>query len=136
MEDCIFCKIAKKEFDSAKVLESDEFLAILDIAPVVKGMTVVLTKKHYDSYVFDLPDDVYQRFFLFAQKTANLLKKGLGVKRVFLVVEGLDVNHAHIKLYPLKQEKPLGLILSQGHSVERKEIGELKQVLKEINSLS
>ncbi len=133
MKDCVFCKIAKGEFDSVKVLENDEFLAILDIAPIVRGMTVVLTKKHYDSRIFDLPDDVYQRFFLFAQKTAKILKKGLAVKRVFLVVEGLDVNHAHIKLYPLKEEKPLGLILSQAHPAETKEIGELKKVLKQIN---
>ena len=135
MEDCIFCKIAKGEFASAKVLESDEFLAILDIAPIVKGMTVVLTKKHYDSYVFNLPDDVYQRFFLFTKRTVEILKKGLGAERVFLVVEGLDVNHAHIKLYPLKEEKPLGLVLSQGHPAETKKIGELKEILKEINSL-
>jgi hypothetical protein len=31
----------------------------------------------------------------------NLLKKGLGVHRVAMVMEGLGVNHLHIKLYPV-----------------------------------
>ena len=31
----------------------------------------------------------------------KILEKGLRVKRVAMVMEGLGVNHAHIKLYPL-----------------------------------
>lgn len=62
-QDCVFCKIVAGEIDSAKIWEDDEFLAILDIMPNTKGMTLVLTKKHYDSYAFDMPEDVYLRFF-------------------------------------------------------------------------
>lgn len=29
------------------------------------------------------------------------MEKGLGVKRVALVMEGMGINHAHPKLYPL-----------------------------------
>ena len=101
MEDCIFCKIVKGEIDSAKIWEDEEFLAILDIKPNTKGMTLVLTKKHYDSYAFDMPDDVYQKFMLAAKKVARMLEKGLGVKRIAVVMEGMEINHAHIKLYPL-----------------------------------
>lgn len=100
MED-IFCKIVKGEFDAAKLWENDEFLAILDINPNTLGMTLVLPKKHFDSDVFAMPDDVYCRFFSAAKEVAKLLEKGLGVARVALVEEGMGVNHAHIKLYPL-----------------------------------
>jgi len=101
MENCIFCKIVKGEIDSAKIWENEKFLAILDVNPNTKGMALVLTKQHYDSYAFDMPDDVYQQFMAAVKSVANLLEKGLGVKRVAMVMEGMGVNHAHIKLYPL-----------------------------------
>lgn len=101
MKDCIFCKIISGEFDSAKIWEDEDFLAILDINPNTKGMTLVMTKQHYDSYVIDMPDDVYSRYFIVAKRVAKLLEKNLEVKRVAFVMEGLGVNHAHIKLYPI-----------------------------------
>jgi histidine triad (HIT) family protein len=101
MEDCIFCKIAEGKLPSYKILEDDEHLAFLDIYPIVKGQTLVITKKHFDSYQFDLPDDVYTKLFLFAKKVGKILEKALGAKRVFLVVEGMEVKHIHIKLYPV-----------------------------------
>ncbi|MBM2820446.1 MAG: hypothetical protein HW405_206 [Candidatus Berkelbacteria bacterium] len=101
MKDCIFCKIVGGEIPSAKIWEDDEFLAILDVNPNTRGMTLALTKKHYDSDAFLMPDEIYQRFFLAAKKVAQILEKGLSVRRVSMVMEGMGVNHAHIKLYPL-----------------------------------
>jgi len=101
MSDCIFCKIAKGEVDSAKIWEDENFLAILDVNPNTKGMTLVLPKQHYDSYVFDMPENIYQQLMLVSKKVARILEKGLAVKRVALVMEGMGVNHSHIKLYPL-----------------------------------
>jgi len=101
MDNCIFCKIVRGEIPSTKIWEDQDFLAILDINPNTEGMTLVLTKKHYDSYAFDMDDKAYSEFFLAAKKVSKILKKGLDVKRVALVMEGLGVNHAHIKLYPV-----------------------------------
>jgi diadenosine tetraphosphate (Ap4A) HIT family hydrolase len=101
MEDCIFCKIVEGKLPSYKILEDEEHLAFLDIYPIVKGQTLVITKKHFDSYQFNLPDDVYIKLFLFAKKVGKILEKSLGAKRVFLVVEGMEVKHIHIKLYPV-----------------------------------
>jgi len=101
MKNCIFCKIIKREIDSAKIWEDKDFLAILDVNPNTKGMTLVLTKKHYDSYAFKIPKKIYQKFMLATKKVAKILEKGLKVKRVAMVMEGMGVNHAHLKLYPL-----------------------------------
>ena len=101
MKDCIFCKIVKGEIDSAKIQEDEDFLAVLDVKPNTKGMALVLPKKHYDSYVFDMPNEVYQKFMLAAKKVATILEEGLDVKRVAMAIEGMEINHAHIKLYPL-----------------------------------
>ena len=101
MDNCIFCQIIKGELGSAKIWENEEFVAILDINPNMKGMTLVLPKKHYGPDVFDLPEDVYQKFMQAGKQVAKILEKGLDVKRVILVTEGMRIDHAHIKLYPL-----------------------------------
>ncbi len=101
MEDCIFCKIIKGEIESAKIWEDKEFLAILGNQPNTEGMTLILTKKHYDSYLFDMPEELYLKLMSASKKVAKILEKGLGVKRVAMVMEGMGINHAHVKLYPL-----------------------------------
>ena len=101
MEDCIFCKIVRGEIDSAKIWENEEFMAILDSNPNVKGMTLVIPKKHYDSDVFTMPNKEYEQFMLATKEVARFLRQGLEVKRVAMVMEGIGVNHAHLKLYPL-----------------------------------
>lgn len=98
---CIFCKIVKGEIPCAKIWEDNDFLAILDINPNTKGMTLLLTKKHFSSYAFEMDDEFYAKFMLAAKKVAKILEKGLNVKRVALVMEGMGIDHAHIKLYPL-----------------------------------
>lgn len=97
----LFCEIVEGKRDSVKIWEDKEFLAILDVNPNVKGMSLVLTKKHYDSYIFDMPDELYLRLMAAAKKVAKILERGLNVKRVAMVMEGMGINHAHIKLYPL-----------------------------------
>ena len=100
-EDFIFCRIASGEIPSFKIWENEEFFAILDIFPNTKGMTLVIPKEHYDSYAFDMPDDVYARFLMAAREVGKLLDEKLNVNRTAMVIEGMGVNHAHIKLYPL-----------------------------------
>jgi len=99
--DCIFCKIAKGEILSEKIWEDEKHLAILDINPNTEGMTLVLTKVHYDSDITDMPGKEYSDLMLAAKKVAKILEKGLNVKRVAIVMGGLGVNHAHVKLYPI-----------------------------------
>jgi diadenosine tetraphosphate (Ap4A) HIT family hydrolase len=101
MENCIFCKIAKGEIPSVKVWEDDKHLAILDIHPNTEGMTLIITKEHYDSDSTEMPDKPYKELMIASKKVAKLLKKKIKVSRVASVIEGLGVNHIHVKLYPI-----------------------------------
>jgi len=101
MENCVFCKIVKGEFDSAKIWEDKNFLAILDINPNTKGMTLIIPKKHSNSDIFSIPEKGYHEILDASKKVAKTLEKGLNVKRVAMVIEGMGVNHLHVKLYPL-----------------------------------
>lgn len=101
MENCIFCKITTSQILAAKIWEDEKFLAVLDAFPNTKGMALLMPKQHRDSYVFDMESGIYCDFMEAAKKVAKILERGLGVKRVALVMEGMGVNHAHLKFYPL-----------------------------------
>ena len=101
MENCIFCKIANGKIPSVKIWEDEKHLAILDINPNTEGMTLVLTKKHFGSYAFDMSEKDYLDLMSASKEVAKLLDKKLKVKRTALVMEGIGINHAHTKLYPL-----------------------------------
>ncbi len=101
MENCVFCKIVKGEIPCYKIYEDDEFLAFLDIYPNAKGQSLVISKKHYDSYAFDMPEEEYLKLMKATRKVAKLIDQNLGVKRTAMVMEGMGVNHVHIKLYPM-----------------------------------
>ncbi len=50
MSDCIFCKMVAKELPCYKIYEDDDFLAFLDIQPIAHGHTLIIPKKHYDTF--------------------------------------------------------------------------------------
>ncbi|HEX9744839.1 MAG TPA: HIT family protein [bacterium] len=98
--DCIFCKIVAREIPAFIIWEDEKHLAFLDIFPARKAQTVVIPKVHVPSSLFALPVDVYMDLFGAAKVTATLLEGALGAERTMIVGEGLEINHAHLKLYP------------------------------------
>ena len=104
--DCIFCKIVKGEAPSHKIWEDEKHLAFLTIFPNTEGVTVVITKEHYPSYAFDLPDGVLSDLMIATKKVAKLLDSKLeDVGRTAMVFEGFGVDHIHAKLYPMHGTK-------------------------------
>ena len=49
MNDCLFCKIIKKEIPATIVYEDEEILAFRDINPVAPVHVLVIPKKHISS---------------------------------------------------------------------------------------
>lgn len=43
---CVFCAIVAGEADAVRVYEDDDYLAFLDIRPIVRGHTLVVPKTH------------------------------------------------------------------------------------------
>lgn len=43
---CVFCAIVAGEADAIRVYEDDDYLAFLDIRPIVRGHTLVVPKRH------------------------------------------------------------------------------------------
>lgn len=106
MQDCIFCKIVQNEAPAHKIWEDENHLAFLSIFPNTEGFSVVIPKKHYSSYAFDLPDEVLFDLIKAAKKVGKLLDEKLpDVGRTGLIFEGFGVDHVHAKLFPMHGTK-------------------------------
>ena len=102
MNECLFCKIAKGEAPCHKIWENEDFLAFLSIFPNTEGSSIVIPKRHYSSYAFDLPQDVLCHLMLAAKEVSLLIDAKLeDVGRCGLVLEGFGVDHVHAKIFPM-----------------------------------
>ena len=99
MENCIFCKIIKGEIPCAKVYEDENFLAFLDIAPVMDGHLLVIPKEHV-VWMQDASDETISEIFKLTKKLMHALKIGLNCDYVSVSIVGKDVPHFHIHLNP------------------------------------
>ena len=98
----IFSKIVDGEIPAHVVAETTEFLAFLDVNPLVMGHVLVIPKKEID-YIFDMDEESYFGFTLFAKIVAEGLKKAFPCVKVGMAVIGLEVPHAHIHLIPMNK---------------------------------
>lgn len=96
----IFTKIIQGEIPCYKIAENDQFLAFLDVFPLVHGHILVVPKKETD-YIFDIDDSELSAMMLFAKKIAKAQKAAVPCKRIGVAVIGLEVPHAHIHLVPM-----------------------------------
>ena len=96
----IFTKIIQGDIPSYKVAETDTHFAFLDINPIAEGHTLVVPKKETD-YLFDLSDDELSQTMIVAKKIAHAIDQALEPIRTGIIVEGLEVPHAHVHLVPI-----------------------------------
>lgn len=99
--NCLFCGIVEEIIPAYKIYEDERHVAVLDIYPAVRGQSLVLPKKHFGSYVFEMQKDDYIALMVASRNVARLTDEKLGSLRTCMVMEGMEVDHAHIKLYPI-----------------------------------
>lgn len=98
----VFTKIIRREIPAHIVAENDDYLAFLDIMPLVKGHTLVIPKVEID-YIFDLDDETLSGIHVFSKKVASAIQKATNCKRVAVMVLGLEVPHVHVHLIPMNR---------------------------------
>ena len=110
----IFTKIIEGEIPCHKVAETEDHLAFLDINPIAEGHTLVVPKREID-YFFDLPDQLYRSTMEFSRNIARAIDRTLNPLRTGIIVQGLEVPHAHLHLVPLYKAHQ---VMALGHTVE------------------
>ena len=103
MDNCIFCKIIKKEIPSDIFYEDQEFIVLKDIKPKAPVHYLIIPKQHIESinHLKEENKGLIGAMFLTAQKIADKLGlKDKGYKLTFNVGRGggqiIDHLHLHI----------------------------------------
>lgn len=103
-DDCIFCRMIRKEVPTELIYEDKDIFAFLDIHPASEkgGHTLVIPKKHYE-LITDIPDKELAALIATVKKISKALMKfapGLNILQNNKRVAGQFVNHAHFHLIP------------------------------------
>ena len=96
----IFTRIIQGEIPAYKFAENYDFIAILDVFPLVEGHVLVIPKKETDN-IFDLEPENLQQLIGFSQTVAKAIEASYDCKKVGMAVIGLEIPHAHIHLLPI-----------------------------------
>jgi histidine triad (HIT) family protein len=102
----IFSKIIQGEIPCYKIKEDDNFIAFLDVFPLVKGHVLVVPKIEVDK-MFDLSSNLLAEIMLFAAPISKAIEKSFACKRCGISVIGLEVPHAHMHLVPMNSADDL-----------------------------
>lgn len=133
MTDCIFCKIINKEIPSQKIYEDNEIVAFLDIQPVKPGHTLVIPKKHYDTFE-NTPVEVITNLFSIVHKLATQIKnvvKADGFNLSLNNGRAADqiIDHTHVHIIPRYYDD--GLKTWDKMSYQANEMSELAEKLRQ-----
>lgn len=102
MQDCIFCKIGRKEIPSTVVYEDDQLLAFRDLNPVAPVHVLIIPKVHLDS--LDGVTAEHGPLMSHLMGTVQGIAKSLGLEGGYRLVSncgpdgGQTVGHLHFHL--------------------------------------
>ena len=100
MEDCIFCKIIKKEIPSTIIYEDDKVIAFNDVNPAAPIHILVVPKKHIET-LLDVTDEDNELISYVYQVINKIAKEKEFANNGFRVIvncgkdSGQEVMHIH-----------------------------------------
>ena len=102
---CVFCAIVSGEAPGIRVYEDDDYLAILDIRPIVRGHTLVVPKRHTVDLT-DTPPEIIAGMVVLGQRIARAARQsGLHADGNNVVINDgkaafQSVFHIHLHVLP------------------------------------
>jgi histidine triad (HIT) family protein len=104
MADCIFCAIVAGDAPAAVVHDDERTVAFMDIAPLTRGHSLVVPKRHADDILVADPEDV-AAVARSAQRVARAAKEAFGADGINLLqtngrVAMQTVFHLHVHVLP------------------------------------
>ncbi len=102
----VFTQIINGDLPGRFVYRDDQCVAILTIAPLQPGHTLVIPIKEIDHWI-DLDPELSQHLFAVAQRISIAIDKVYSPAKVGLMIAGLEVPHTHLHLVPIQGVKDL-----------------------------
>lgn len=130
IQECVFCKIVKKEIPSYIVYEDDKCVAFLDIRPVTKGMVILVPRFHYETFDFDMETSIYCLKKSF--ELAKAIKDVLGAIDVQIAIIRSPLKHFNIRIYPIYNEQDIPIFQNKPIDILEPELNQIWQKLLSI----
>jgi len=133
MSNCIFCKIVHGEIPTHKIYENEDTLAFLDINPIFKGHTLIITKQHFET-LLDVPADKLDRLCYALQNVANAVMKATGADGFNILQNnffcaGQTIPHVHFHIIP-RRSGDGGWFLWRPKKADKSELDNLSRDIK------
>lgn len=123
----IFSRIISGEIPCYKIKEDPNFIAFLDVYPLVEGHVLVVPKQEVDK-LFDLDDRVLAEGLVFAKSIAKAIEAAFPCQRCGISVIGLEVPHAHMHLVPINSADDLNFTRPK-LKVEDERMKQIQQII-------
>lgn len=106
--DCLFCKIARGELPSTKVLETDQAVVFLDIRPVTPGHVLLIPRDHHET-LSDVPDELAAHAGRLLPRVCRAVRRATGAEALNIIVNhgeaaGQTVLHVHWHIIPRRAD--------------------------------
>ncbi|ANS77770.1 HIT family protein [Serinicoccus hydrothermalis] len=95
----IFTKIIEGEIPGHIVWSDEVCAAFLDIEPLTPGHVLVVPRDETDHWV-DLPTGTLDHVMNVAATIGRAQQQVYGAERVGIIVQGFEVPHAHVHVFP------------------------------------
>jgi histidine triad (HIT) family protein len=95
----LFTRIIDGEIPGRFVWSDEICVAFLTIGPRQLGHTMVVPRAEVDQWV-DLPAEIAAHLFEVARLIGLAQREEFGARRIGLLIEGYEVPHAHVHVWP------------------------------------
>ena len=134
-DDCIFCKIIKREINSKIIFENEDVMAFLDIFPISKGHTIVIPKNHY-SNLEQIPESDLFEVYKIVKNLSKLLHERLNLDGYNILqnnfpAAGQVVNHFHVHIIPRNADDNKFKLKVPRIPTNGEELNQVLEILKE-----
>jgi histidine triad (HIT) family protein len=108
-KECTFCRIVRGDLAAHVVHADDDVIAFLDHRPLFAGHTLVVPRRHVDTFL-DLEPERVGPLFLVVQRISRAVEKGMEAEGVFNAMNNRisqSVPHLHVHVIPRRKKDGL-----------------------------
>ena len=144
--ECVFC--SKTTLAAEKFYEDENFVAIYNIRPVVKGHCLVLPKRHIEN-MLEMNENERKSFISFSNKAVFIALKYAGTKDFDFLLQngenaGQSIKHLHFHILPRKRNDALAVnkaeffqsFAKKENTMDTLKKEELNIIIEELNSIA
>ncbi len=134
-QNCIFCKIIKKEISSHIIFEDDLCMAILDINPATKGHMLLFPKEHYMMFPM-VPDEILSHISIISKHLCDLLMASFNPIDVTIFIAngkaaGQLTQHFMMHIIPRYENDGINFDIDSKEHLNIAELEDLAKKMKE-----